>query len=83
VEVHILTEMERNSKFFQGFNLVFVHREANKVAHICALHSLSQDAPLSSFDVCPGFLDEVVHLEFVSDMEIKSLRSKFEKNGYT
>jgi hypothetical protein len=34
-----------------------------------ACHSLSQDAPLSSFGVCPGFLDEVVHPEFVSGME--------------
>jgi hypothetical protein len=33
VGVHILTEMKRITNSFQGFSLVFVHREANKVAH--------------------------------------------------
>jgi hypothetical protein len=67
--VHIISEMKKFSLNFQGFKLVFVHREANKAAHVCARHSLSLSAPSSSFDMCSGFLNEVVHSELVSSLE--------------
>jgi ribonuclease HI len=67
--VHILNEMKMFSLNFHGFKLVFVHREANKAAHTCARQSFSLCAHSSSFDMCPGFLNEVVHSELVSSLE--------------
>jgi hypothetical protein len=42
--------------FFQRFKLLYVRREANNVAHLCAREALSLDMDVLNFDVSPGFL---------------------------
>jgi hypothetical protein len=43
--------------------------EANKAACTCAHKSLSLSATLSSFGVCPEYLNEVVHSQTVVSLE--------------
>jgi hypothetical protein len=52
--------------FFQGFKLLYVRREANNVAHLCAREALSLVLNVLNFDVSPGFLTESVQSEYVS-----------------
>lgn len=58
----VFREMRSYLSSFQGFDLVFVHREANSVAHQCARHSLSLHNSCT-MDVIPEFLIESVQSE--------------------
>jgi hypothetical protein len=55
-----LREMELLVSNFQGFNLSFVRREANKSAHLCAKHALSVSVHIASYELIPVFLIESV-----------------------
>jgi hypothetical protein len=66
VGYHLFRETKELVGFFQGFKLLYVRREANCVAHLCAREALSLDLDVLNFDVSPGFLTEAVQSECVS-----------------
>lgn len=55
----MLREMKEFCSNFQEVKLLFLGRDANKVAHRCAKEALSV-LDFVRFDVIPGFLTDVV-----------------------
>ena len=47
----IVQEMKQLCSVFQGFEFLFVRREANRAAHVCARHALSSSITELCFDV--------------------------------
>lgn len=55
----VFREMEQLISSLQSFKFVFLRREANKVAHVCAKHSLSLAFAVVSFELIPEFLNKL------------------------
>ena len=68
VGVYILREMRSLVRFFQGVQLRYVSRSANRVAHSAAKEALSSEFVIN-FTVTPGFLMDLVHAEKLSPIE--------------
>jgi ribonuclease HI len=56
---HIISEMKGLCSSFQEVKLLFLGRDANKAAHMCAKEALSV-VDFVRFDVIPGFLADVI-----------------------
>ena len=59
---HIVRELKELSSSFQEVKLLFLGRDANKAAHLCAKEALSV-LDFVRFDVIPGFLTDVIQSE--------------------
>lgn len=57
--IHILDDLKMISQSFQVFKLLYIGREANSAAHVCAREALSIDSP-RCFDIIPGFLSDTL-----------------------
>jgi hypothetical protein len=53
--------MQEEILSFRGFELHYVSRHVNSVAHLCAKEALALDDIVTFSDVIPGFLRGVLH----------------------
>ncbi|KAI5004323.1 hypothetical protein ZWY2020_031566 [Hordeum vulgare] len=64
----IFREMSSYLSCFQGFELKFSGRDANKVAHMLANRGLSTEMQSVTMDVIPDFLSAAVHSDYVRSL---------------